>query len=236
RVPNLWLPVAHSSSVTTKPLKIEVDGIPIVLWRSPTGEVSAISDVCIHRGASLARGWTSGGRLVCPYHGFEFDGDGRLAHMPGITAPSSESDSAVHSCDGRRGGRGRGGRASPAYAVKERGGWIHIFPDELRPGSIEQHRDPLMIPEATNPGFRVVEGTVGIAGSVEACVENMLDLLHISYVHSFGNLQNPVPFSVEYEEGFDDPESRAVATSRVTFRYRSGPRAFSKVIGRTPEV
>ncbi|CAM9680203.1 unnamed protein product [Ectocarpus fasciculatus] len=67
RVPNLWLAVAHSSDVKAGEVKkVEVDGVPIALWRTSTGSVSAQSDVCIHRGASLARGWITNDRLVCP--------------------------------------------------------------------------------------------------------------------------------------------------------------------------
>ena len=67
RVPNLWLAVAHSSSLKAgKALKVKVDGVPLVLWRGAAGSVSAMSDVCIHRGASLARGWVAADRLVCP--------------------------------------------------------------------------------------------------------------------------------------------------------------------------
>ena len=67
RVPNLWLAVAHSSSLKAgKATKVEVDGVPIALWRNAAGSVSAMSDVCIHRGASLARGWVAADRLVCP--------------------------------------------------------------------------------------------------------------------------------------------------------------------------
>lgn len=67
RVPNLWLAVAHSSSVKAGEVKkVEVDGVPIALWRSVTGALSAVSDVCIHRGASLARGWITNDHLVCP--------------------------------------------------------------------------------------------------------------------------------------------------------------------------
>lgn len=67
RVPNLWLAVAHSSSLKAGEVKkVEVDGVPIALWRTAMGDISAQSDVCIHRGASLARGWIANNRLVCP--------------------------------------------------------------------------------------------------------------------------------------------------------------------------
>lgn len=67
RVPNLWLAVAHSASVKAGEVKkVVVDGVPIALWRTALGAVAAQSDVCIHRGASLARGWVTNDRLVCP--------------------------------------------------------------------------------------------------------------------------------------------------------------------------
>lgn len=67
RVPNLLLAVAHSSSVKAGAVKkVEVDGVSIALWRTAMGAVSAQSDVCIHRGASLAGGWIANDRLVCP--------------------------------------------------------------------------------------------------------------------------------------------------------------------------
>jgi Vanillate O-demethylase oxygenase C-terminal domain len=80
------------------------------------------------------------------------------------------------------------------------------------------------------------QGSVEIGGSVDACMENMLDLLHISYVHSFGNMNNPVPYEVTYEHGYDDDTTQAIGSTAVTFRYRSGPKSFSSVIGRSAEV
>jgi nitrite reductase/ring-hydroxylating ferredoxin subunit len=78
-----------SQSQQQQPLKVVVDGKPLALWRTPTGSVQAISDVCIHRGASLSNGWVQHDRLVCPYHGFEFEGNGNLAYMPGTVTLST---------------------------------------------------------------------------------------------------------------------------------------------------
>lgn len=161
--------------------------------------------------------------------------------MPGAGPPTGSeaaesarqrADAAGPSCKKP----GSGGRRAPSYPVKEAGGWIHVFPDETRPGAIEQHTQPLVIPEATSPNFRAVSGSMDINGGVDACVENMLDMLHISFVHSFGNMQDPTPLEVSYAEGFDDPATEALATSQVTFRYRSGSRSFSKVVGGAQEV
>lgn len=132
--------------------------------------------------------------------------------------------------------RDSGGLKAPTYQVKEVGGWIHVFPDDTRPGAVEQHLEPLVIPEAVSPEFRAIDGSMDIKGGVDACVENMLDILHVSFVHSFGNMQDPAPFEVSYDEGFDDPGTEALATSRVTYRYRSGNRSYSKVVGKSTEV
>lgn len=148
--------------------------------------------------------------------------------MPG-TAGSKAGRSSVpsSSCSARK---------APTYPVKELGGWIYIFPDENRPGSVERYRDPMVIPESMSPAFRSVEGSVNIRGNVGTSVENTLDMLHISFVHSFGSMQEPVPFEVSYEEGYDDPGTEALMTSRVTFRYRSSNRSFVKVVGENTEV
>lgn len=158
--------------------------------------------------------------------------------MPGAGPPTSSAAAAAAAASpaAAKAKACGGGRKAPTYRVKEAAGWIYIFPDETRPGSIEQHRDPFVIPESVSREFRAIEGSMDFKGGVDASVENMLDMLHISFVHSFGNQQDPTPFAVSYEKGFDDPGTEAMATSQVTFRYRSGSKSFSKVVGQSTEV
>ncbi|CAN0521030.1 unnamed protein product, partial [Ectocarpus sp. 8 AP-2014] len=179
-----WLAVAHSSDVKAGEVKkVEVDGVPIALWRTSTGSVNAQSDVCIHRGASLARGWIANDRLVCPCECYPCAAAARATARPATAAAADKAKAC-------------GGRKAPTYPVKESAGWIYIFPDETRPGSVEQHLDPVVIPEAVSPQFRSIQGSMDFKGGVDASVENMLDMLHISFVHSFGNQQDPTPFAV----------------------------------------
>lgn len=50
KVPNAWLAVCHSYALKPKELKkIIVDEKPICLFRTASGEVKAISDICLHR-------------------------------------------------------------------------------------------------------------------------------------------------------------------------------------------
>lgn len=68
---------------------VEVDGIALVVARTPTGDLHVLRDRCAHEGARLSRGrllQRVGGDAVgayvlsqdeyvvrCPWHGYEFD-------------------------------------------------------------------------------------------------------------------------------------------------------------------
>ncbi|MDV6330626.1 Rieske 2Fe-2S domain-containing protein [Asticcacaulis sp. 201] len=83
-----WLPVALDRQVGKKPVKREVAGIPIVLWRGAEG-LSAFRDRCPHRNYPLSQGRVEAGRLVCPYHGWAFRGDGACADIPGCAGAAT---------------------------------------------------------------------------------------------------------------------------------------------------
>ena len=54
-----------------------------MLYRDKAGKVHCLSDICIHRGGSLSNGWTTDrGCVACPYHGWEFDPEGKVAFIP----------------------------------------------------------------------------------------------------------------------------------------------------------
>lgn len=37
------------------------------------GEVAALDNVCVHRGGPLGQGVVLDGKVICPWHGWEFD-------------------------------------------------------------------------------------------------------------------------------------------------------------------
>lgn len=80
-----WYPVAVAESLTG-PRPIQLLGAQYVVW--PTGDGSfAVSDAyCPHRSAHLSGGWVDDGQLVCPYHGWRFDGSGTCTHIPQLDA------------------------------------------------------------------------------------------------------------------------------------------------------
>ncbi|HEY6971930.1 MAG TPA: Rieske 2Fe-2S domain-containing protein [Candidatus Angelobacter sp.] len=47
------------------------------------GEYSAMDNVCIHRGGPLGQGMVEEGKIVCPWHGWQYDPKtGQAAHSP----------------------------------------------------------------------------------------------------------------------------------------------------------
>lgn len=66
------------------PLRAKVLGLGIVVFRQADGSVAALIDQCVHRGTRLSAGKVDGGHLVCPYHGWRYDGGGQVVHVPSI--------------------------------------------------------------------------------------------------------------------------------------------------------
>ncbi len=78
-----WTPLLPSRDVPGAPRRVDVAGTPLVTWRTADGKAAILHDRCPHRGVSLALGSvTDRGRLACGFHGWEFEADGRCAHVP----------------------------------------------------------------------------------------------------------------------------------------------------------
>jgi nitrite reductase/ring-hydroxylating ferredoxin subunit len=53
--------------------KVELDGVPVLLARSESGDVCALANTCTHLGGPLAEGSRDGDTVTCPWHGSRFD-------------------------------------------------------------------------------------------------------------------------------------------------------------------
>lgn len=67
-----WTAVLPASSLNGKPVRVEVDGVGLVVCQTKPGEVAAFGELCPHLAAPMADGWLDRGRLVCPWHGSWF--------------------------------------------------------------------------------------------------------------------------------------------------------------------
>jgi tert-butyl alcohol monooxygenase / tert-amyl alcohol desaturase len=78
-----WQPVCLSEELTEVPRAIRILGEDLVAFRDKSGQVGVLHRHCCHRGASLEFGIIQDRGIRCCYHGFTFDVDGTLKHVPG---------------------------------------------------------------------------------------------------------------------------------------------------------
>jgi nitrite reductase/ring-hydroxylating ferredoxin subunit/uncharacterized membrane protein len=69
---NEWRPVLPADALNGKPVRVEVDGVGLVVCQSDPGQVTAFGEYCPHLAAPMADGWVDRGRIVCPWHGSRF--------------------------------------------------------------------------------------------------------------------------------------------------------------------
>ncbi len=62
-------------------MELEVEGTGICLARMH-GKLSALDNVCPHRGGPLGGGWTEGNAVVCPWHSWVFSLETGIAEPP----------------------------------------------------------------------------------------------------------------------------------------------------------
>ncbi|WP_407441134.1 Rieske 2Fe-2S domain-containing protein [Rhodococcus sp. (in: high G+C Gram-positive bacteria)] len=78
-----WLPVALGRDIEPGAATgTTLNGVSIALWRDARGTLHAWGDRCPHRGMRLSFGFVREDRLVCLYHGWQFDGSGACRHVP----------------------------------------------------------------------------------------------------------------------------------------------------------
>ena len=55
-IPLFWKIASRNEFYTNTPKKIIFNGFPIAIYKDNNNTINAISDICVHRGASLSRG------------------------------------------------------------------------------------------------------------------------------------------------------------------------------------
>ncbi|NIP67884.1 MAG: Rieske 2Fe-2S domain-containing protein, partial [Planctomycetales bacterium] len=70
--------------ITDQPSKARMLGHDFVVFRDSAGQAHCLSDTCVHRGAALSGGKRRGDCVQCPYHGWQFDAEGRCRSIPSL--------------------------------------------------------------------------------------------------------------------------------------------------------
>ena len=96
-----WLCVGHVSQVAEPGswFRFDVAGESLIIVHGLDGEIRALVNVCRHRGSRVCYEQSGRSRrLMCPYHGWSYDMQGRLASAPRTENldPSAYSLAQVH--------------------------------------------------------------------------------------------------------------------------------------------
>lgn len=175
-----WYPVARADEVQDKPVPVKLLDMKLVLYRSE-GKVVIARDLCFHRGAPLSKGWVENGEIVCPYHGFRYNCEGKCTAVP--AHPSSKISPKLKLI---------------VYPAVERYGLIWT----CLGGAPEQIPS---FPAWDDPDYiNILIPSFDIAGSSGRQMEGFLDVSHFAYVHTatFGDRNNTeVPQYKVWREG-----------------------------------
>ncbi len=193
--PEGWYFVANRQSlVKDKLVKRAWMGESIIIWCDESGSICVAEAYCPHLGADLGPevgGCVRDGRLVCAFHGFEYQADGQCVATPFGPPPKA---ARLRTFESREiaglifAWWGIGGRPPQWHLPAEepdQAGWssLHIW-------------------------------TSRFAGHPQETTENSVDLTHLQHVHGYDSVTRVEPVSVDgahFRSRFDFARTRRVA-------------------------
>lgn len=112
--PNHWYAMEFSNKVKSGEVtEVTFWKRSFALFRGSDGVARAIENRCAHRQVKLTKGEVIGCRLHCPYHGWGYEGDGRVTQIPHELFGRDMPNFKIRS-----------------YPVKEKYGLIWLFPGD----------------------------------------------------------------------------------------------------------
>jgi vanillate O-demethylase monooxygenase subunit len=155
-----------------KPKGLKMLGKPLMILKQQDGKIVTLDGACPHRFAPLYKGLFKDDVVQCPYHGLEFNTDGKCVHNPHSDhiPPAAELKS---------------------YPTKVRNNAIWVWM-----GDPDKVTDELLPPEmdwASSDSFAIGYGYTHVRANYMLTVDNLLDLSHAAYLHteSFGAPEPP---------------------------------------------
>jgi phenylpropionate dioxygenase-like ring-hydroxylating dioxygenase large terminal subunit len=159
---NCWYAAAWEYELAPdKPLGRQIIGEPIVLFRTQSGPIRALTNRCAHRRVPLSMGRIEGDNLRCMYHGLLFAPDGHCLQVPGSTM--IPPNSTVRS-----------------FPVLVQDDWIWVWMGD------PEKADPALVPQAfglKDPRWTMRSGQMNYRAHYMLINDNLCDLSHVDFVH-----------------------------------------------------
>ena len=192
-MPYGWFHVAFSKDIgpgESKPVfYFDQD---LVIFRTESGEAKVVDAYCPHMGAHLGYGIREqmgkgakvvGDSIACPFHGWQFNGEGQCTHIPYATNMPPKI--------------ARGEAVLKAWRVREMNGSIIVW---YHPHDIEPLFEPELVPElAENPDdwAEPIIHEWEIGTHMQEMGENAVDPAHFMYVHGTNDIPDAEELSFD---------------------------------------
>ena len=169
-------------------------GEEIIAWCDREGRICVAEATCPHLGSHLgpgAGGRVRDGRLVCPFHGFEYDATGQCVATPYAPAPRFAE--------------------LKVFEMREILGLVFAwwgYDGRLPQWSLPE--DPPAGARWSELGFR----TIRFPGHPQETTQNAMDMAHLCQVHGYDNVSRGGPVSVagpHLESSFDFTRTATIA-------------------------
>jgi phenylpropionate dioxygenase-like ring-hydroxylating dioxygenase large terminal subunit len=155
--PDYWYPMAWSSELKAgKTLGRRFAGLPIVLYRGKSGQVSALEDRCAHRQGPLRLGVVVGDELKCHYHGWTYNRTGKCVNVPYL-------------------GTDRLPTGVKSYPAREVDGLIFVFPGDA---ALAEDRAPQSLGSSQRKDYKTRQLNREVACHYTFMHENLFDMNH----------------------------------------------------------
>jgi len=173
----LWYPFSVHQLQANEIYKNRFFNHDYVMYKDINDSIVIHSNICPHQGSQFSNGGflNKDKNIVCPYHGFTYENGSfiGICHQEKLKKKQKQT--------------------LPTFHVQEMDDLIFINENE------NSRYDIFQPPEEYDPDFRSVSGWSILSNNYLTVTENLLDMLHISFVHSFGSKSN-VPDNIQFEK------------------------------------
>jgi len=160
-VRNSWYAAATSEEVRAALLARTLLEEALVLFRTEDGTARAMLDRCTHRFAPLSQGKLCADRVICPYHGMEYDSSGACTRIPGQDRIPPQAHVKT-------------------FPVLERYGLVFVWMGDA------DRADPALlidIPQYEAPDWGLSRGHTVFGCHWRLITDNLIDPAHTTFVH-----------------------------------------------------
>lgn len=201
-IPGMWYPLRKISDLNLDQInKCKIFDKEYIVYRKENSSWVCHSNICPHQGADLAFGYLNKNQeVVCPYHGFVFDNDGVFQ---GIQQNRNQQKSST------------GRKCIEIMNTIEYDNMLFISKEN----EYTDNRSLFSPKETYHPSFRYIDGSRLIKSNHMTVIENLLDNLHISFVHSFGSRMS-LPSKIQFSK-IDETHGK------TTFEYKPNVHSIS---------